>query len=177
MRIEDILPALRAGRRARRASWVPGHHIMVDMVGGRRTDRFTLKAGAFETTWPASQVESLSMLAEDWELLASPEFEAYVPKNFREALDIVISMMSKEEFDAYGELRESRSVGPKGLERLKSDCDWRDRGKECLLRFMDAASAASPDTRKELLAKACIASLKALSYMVAEEYMDQVMRG
>ncbi len=175
MRIEDALPALRAGRRARRKEWPAGHFIFVGLIAGARSDHFTKKDGACESTWPGSQLESRDMLCDDWELLFLPEYEAYVPRNFKEAFDIVLSMMSKEVFDPYDDIRKAKSFGPSGVQGTKADCDWREMGKECLTRYMEAASAGDHDARQAALARACISSLKALSYHVAERCAREVM--
>lgn len=177
MRLEDALPALRAGRRARRESWPLGDHVTVEFVGGKRLGHFTMKSGASEHTWPGSQLESRDMLEDDWELLFSPEYEAHIPGNYREAFDVVFSLMSHEVFDAYSDVKKSRSYGQAGVEGMKADCDWRKMGKDCLDCYMKAAYAKSPSDVKIALARACIASLKALSYYVAEVYVEQVMRG
>lgn len=175
MRIEDALPALRAGRRARRRDWPPGDHILVELIAGKRCDHFTMKAGAGEHTWPSSQRESGDMLLDDWELLALPEYEAYVPRNFKEAMDIVLSMMSAETFDAYDSIRDSRSPSGSGIRGLSSDHDWRTMGKACLGAYMEAASSKDREVEKAALARACIFSLKALSFNIAERYAEEVM--
>lgn len=175
MRIEDALPALRVGRRARRKVWPAGHHLEVQLIAGVRSEHFTMKGGASEHTWPSSQLESRDMLADDWELLALPAYEAYVPRNFKEAFDIVLSMMSHEVFDPYEDVKKARTLGPDGVRGLKSDCDWREMGRECLSRYLEAASTTDKDARQAALARACMSSLKALSYHLAERYAREVM--
>ena len=175
MRIEDALPALRVGRRARRKSWPAGHHIMVDLIAGVRSEHFTMKAGSSEHTWPSSQLESRDMLADDWELLALPEYQAYVPGNFKEAFDIVLSLMSLEVFEPHRDIARAKSAGPDGVQGTKADCDWREMGKECMARYMEAASSKDPTARQAALARACISSLKALAYEVAGRYAKEVM--
>lgn len=134
-----------------------------------------MKASASEHTWPSSQLESRDMLADDWELLALPEYEAYVPRNFKEAFDVVLSMMSQEVFDPYKDIANAKSVGPDGIRGTRADCDWREMGKECLARYMEAACSKDPEARQAALARACISSLKALAYEVAGRYAKEVM--
>ncbi len=175
MRIEDALPALRSGRKARRSSWKAGKHIIVQLIGGVRTDHFTVKDGASESTWSGSQLESRDMLADDWELLAAPEFQPYVPGNFREALDIILSMMSNETFTPYEDVKKSLSYGQSEVEELKADCDWRTTAKAVVGQYLEAASAKDAPAMQEALSRACLSSFKALSYYLAERYVREVM--
>jgi hypothetical protein len=175
MKIEDALPALRAGRRARRRPWPAGHHITVELIAGVRSDHFTMKAGSSEHMWPSSQLESRDMLADDWELLALPEYQAYVPGNFKEAFDIVLSLMSLEVFDPYKDFTRTKMFGPDGFRGTGIDCDWREMGKECLARYMEAAASKNPEEKQAAVARACISSLKALAYLVALRFAKEVM--
>ncbi len=51
-------------------------------------------------------------------------------------------------------------------------------GEACLRCYMQAEAAQSSRVDRRLaLARACVASLKALSYYLAEEAVEQVMRG
>lgn len=175
MLLEDFIPSLRAGRRARRKAWPPGDYIEVPLIGGIRATHFNLRSGPSESTWPGSQMNSHDMLCDDWELLAKQEYEAHVPGHFRDAFNIVFSLMTSEVFDAYSDIRKIRSIGQSGKKVLDSDCDWRTMGKAVLDAYMTAAAAKDFGERKIALTRACISSLKALSYVLAEEYMNQVM--
>ncbi len=176
MKLEDAMPALRAGRRARRQVWPPGHYVEIQLIGGVRADHLTIKRGPSEHTWPGLQRESHDLLAEDWELLQAPEYSPHVPYNFREAFDMILSSMTKEEdFRPYDEAKLRKTAYPsvKG----EPECHWSSQSRECVSSFMEAAAAKSKDGEKDALLRACMASLKALSYHLAERYVEEVMKG
>lgn len=84
MRFDHVLPALRAGRRVRRAVWKGDRYLLVNNY---RPEEPTVDSHHFggHGSWPWSPEDRHDVLAEDWEIVPEPDREAAVP--LRHALD------------------------------------------------------------------------------------------
>lgn len=176
MKLDELMPALRVGRRARRPGWRNGSHIVVGLIAGVRSDYFTKKDGAVESTWPSSQMESHDLLAEDWSLLPEIAYEGHVPRNYSEAFDVVISAMKKMDFDPYKHSSESRRFNAHGNAVIQSDCDWRTLSRDAVSAFMDVMQSTTEEAQRDALSKACCVAFQSLAAHIAEEYVRDVMR-
>lgn len=175
MMLDELMPALRVGRKVRRPGWRDGAHITVDLVSGARADRLTKKDGGSEATWPTHQSDSYDILANDWEILPEIAHTGCIPKNYSEALDIVISRMVKMKFDPYEHAREARRFNSSSKAQIPSDCDWRTLSKKTVSSFMDAMASTVEEGQRVLLTEACCVAFQALAAHVAEEYVRDVM--
>lgn len=191
MRLEDLLPSLREGRRARRPSWKPGYHIAIDLVGDRRAEHLTKKERGVESAWPNSQTEARDLLAEDWELMPELPKDGYVPGNYKDAFDALFSEMRSRNFDPFHYWTEKRRPGPSGVRETGPDFDWRTICRQAIQDLVSciesgqlpqytAFGRTSEDRdlrarQREALLRAACTALQALGSHMAEEYVEQVM--
>ena len=132
MKFEDILPALKAGRMARRRAWEEGRCIVASFMRGfepdirehQRYDRESSYSG-----WYSLRV-SHDLLADDWELIVEIGQESYSDGRVRELLTEMAQHVKREveakRFDQRGnlgtmlhELMEVYAKQPLDRERLK----------------------------------------------------------
>ncbi len=157
MRIEDLLPSLREGRRARRLSWKKDHYLEIeDRIGIGKSDRVTKREWATSHSWPDVR-ETSELLADDWEIMPEPVKDGHVPGNYRKALDTIIA-----------EVRE-RGCKPSG--------GWRATVKAVVQQCMESLETEEEQESLYSLIKMAATALEALAALSNERDMREVMRG